>query len=684
MSDDKFCPKCGKPLPVNAPSGLCPRCLYAAAVLSGGATCADTASPASSGRMSFVPLTPEELSAKLPHLEILELIGRGGMGAVYKARQRELGRIVAVKILPPEIGEEPSFAERFTREARALATLNHPNIVSVHDVGEREGVYFFVMEYVDGLNLRETIQAGKLTPEEALAIIPQICDALQYAHLQGIVHRDIKPENILIDRSGRLKIADFGLAKLVESDIEGAVIDRSQALTGSHQIMGTPHYMAPEQLQGSRGIDHRVDIYALGVVFYEMLTGELPIGRFQPPSSKVQIDVRLDEVVLRSLEAEPDRRYQQAQEIKTDIDLLTQDKPLARTREYAITPDVSGLDREHVKLRLQAPAVSIVVYALASLACWIAYYGSSLRQWFESGLGDVDYVMVGSGAILLGMSLLAVIGAVCMKHAKSFFWSNLACVILFIPWTPLWFLGIWLGIWVRGVLSQDEVRSLFVQHSMERISRSHLARRMSRKAIWGAIWGATSPTILLLFVSVSTVSPDRPNTPAIQKSISTSSTAVEETTAMEADDVSEHVVAATPLEPDEAALPAPEPEHVVNGFGKALLMVLVIIGLTSPIGTTFMGALAIYDIRRSKGRLFGLPLAVADAIVFPLLFLDLLILGTVSVIMYFLMSAVLVESNEHVSFAFVLVFAGSIAVPLVLAVDALIVTLVWKNARKGL
>ena len=178
-------------------------------------------------------------------------------------------------------------------------------------------LYYFLMEYVDGVNLRQLMQAGELTPQQALAIVPQICEALQFAHDEGVVHRDIKPENILLDKRGRVKIADFGLAKLAAGSPE------EFTLTGTHQVMGTLRYMAPEQMEGSHAVDHRADIYSLGVVFYEMLTGELPLGRFEPPSKKVEIDVRLDEVVLRALEREPERRYQHASEVKTDVESIS-------------------------------------------------------------------------------------------------------------------------------------------------------------------------------------------------------------------------------------------------------------------------------------------------------------------------------------------------------------------------
>jgi serine/threonine protein kinase len=263
-----------------------------------------------------IPPSLEVLAQQFPQLEILELLGQGGMGIVYKARQPRLDRFVALKILPAEAGHDPAFAERFAREARALAKLTHPGIVTVHDFGESGGRFYLLMEFVDGVNLRHLLRGRRLEPEEALKIVPQICEALQYAHEQGVVHRDIKPENILLDKRGHVKIADFGLAKLLGPKAADS------ALTGSQQIIGTLHYMAPEQMERPLAVDHRADIYSLGVVFYEMLTGELPLGRFAPPSQKVQVDVRLDEVVLRALEKEPERRYQHASDVKQEVETL--------------------------------------------------------------------------------------------------------------------------------------------------------------------------------------------------------------------------------------------------------------------------------------------------------------------------------------------------------------------------
>jgi tRNA A-37 threonylcarbamoyl transferase component Bud32 len=312
MSDTKNCPSCRAPLPPDATRGVCPACLLEAGLAGGGPAPADDGVP---------PI--EELAPKFPALEIESLIGRGGMGVVYRARHKALDRAVALKVLAAHVASDRAFADRFQREARALAKLQHPNIVAVHDFGLTDGLFWLVMEFVDGVNVREAMAAGQIGPDAALRIVPQVCDALQYAHEHGVVHRDIKPENILLDRTGRVKVADFGLAKLTDR----AAADVS--LTGVGQVMGTLHYMAPEQWERPKDVDHRADIYSLGVVFYEMLTGELPVGRFAAPSTKSAVDARIDEIVLRTLARERDARYQQVAEVKTDVGLVTAPAPAA-------------------------------------------------------------------------------------------------------------------------------------------------------------------------------------------------------------------------------------------------------------------------------------------------------------------------------------------------------------------
>ena len=259
-AEQRTCPSCGVAIPANAPQGICPKCLMAAAAV--------TTDAGQTGAKRPEPPSLERLSAAFPQLEVIEFIGQGGMGAVYKARQKQLDRIVALKVLPPDIGGDPSFAERFTREAKALAKLLHPNVVALFEFGQADGIYYLLMEYVDGVSLGQLLRSSRVSPREALAIVPQICDALQYAHDQGIVHRDIKPENILLDRRGRVKVADFGLAKLMATGTGRAdtpepaaasvtgggargVTRPTDVLTDAGKVLGTPSYMvdSAEELQ---------------------------------------------------------------------------------------------------------------------------------------------------------------------------------------------------------------------------------------------------------------------------------------------------------------------------------------------------------------------------------------------------------------------------------------------------
>jgi hypothetical protein len=291
------CVGCGQAFPphvVEQFGGLCPACV------AGFATIEEPAE------------TTLKTGSTFARYEILGVIGRGGMGTVYRARHPGLDRVVALKVLAPRLAADPEFVARFEREARTLASLSHPNIVAVHDTGVEAGTPYLVMEFVEGVSLRKLLAERRLPPEEALGIVPPLCDALEYAHARGVVHRDVKPENILIDTKGRTKIADFGLAFIVGVD--------ATRLTRADISMGTPHYMAPEQVESSRQVDHRADIYSMGVVLYEMLTGELPLGRFAPPSEKSKVNRRLDEIVLRALEKEPARRYQQVTEFHRDIE----------------------------------------------------------------------------------------------------------------------------------------------------------------------------------------------------------------------------------------------------------------------------------------------------------------------------------------------------------------------------
>jgi serine/threonine protein kinase len=240
------------------------------------------------------------------------------MGAVYEAVQPELDRRVALKVLPSEGSEDVVGVERFRQEARLLAKFDHPHIVRVHNAGHERGLFFLVMELVDGANLRELIGGGRLPPDDSLRIACEICEAVAFAHEQGIVHRDLKPENILVDDRGRVKIVDFGIAKWTGADRASSV-----TLTGTDVRIGTPRYMAPEQSRSDAVVDEKADIYALGVVFYELLTGEAPQVDYLPPSKRAKVDRRWDLIVARCLKADPAQRYASVTDLHRELRQLT-------------------------------------------------------------------------------------------------------------------------------------------------------------------------------------------------------------------------------------------------------------------------------------------------------------------------------------------------------------------------
>jgi len=331
----------------------------------------ESAKAATGNPQAWQPPTPEELAALLPQYEIESLLGRGGMGAVYRGKQAALDRAVAIKLLPAELAAElaadAEFMSRFQREARTLAKLQHPGIVAVHDFGQTsQGHLYFVMEFVNGTDLSRLIHGPGINPVQALEVITQICDALQYAHSQGVIHRDIKPANVLINQEGRAKLADFGLARPTSEE--------TASLTRSNVVMGTPDYMAPEQMAGNA--DHRADLYALGVMLYEMLTGQTPRGAWAPPSQRVQVDVRLDQVVVRALQQDPAMRYQQASEIKTDVDVIrTTPLPKVNKGKAKSAPAAPGqrttpLPKAKKPVNKVAWAAAVVVLLVLGAAIW--------------------------------------------------------------------------------------------------------------------------------------------------------------------------------------------------------------------------------------------------------------------------------------------------------------------------
>ncbi len=366
---------------------------------------------------SAPPLTPAELVPHFPQLDVLECLGRGGMGVVYKARQKSLNRLVALKLLAPERADDPQFAARFEKEAQALAALNHPHIVGVYDFGQAGGFYYLLMEFVDGVNLRQLLQTKHLTPEEALSIVPPVCDALQCAHDHGIVHRDIKPENLLIDKAGVVKIADFGIARIVGSHGGAPARDKAvQTGTSASLPLGTPDYAAPEQSNGQA--DHRADIYSLGVVLYEMLTGERPKDKIEAPSKRVQVDIRIDEIVLRALEKQPELRFATAAEFRTQVEAVR------IPADEISRPSISQAESASTQIRtnrtmnttfdtlyrqLGRATFGLLLATLASygltLACALLGLSQAVTS-FRGVTASLAYVSIGLLAVFLAASIL--------------------------------------------------------------------------------------------------------------------------------------------------------------------------------------------------------------------------------------------------------------------------------------
>jgi serine/threonine protein kinase len=277
-----------------------------------------------------------------PGYLLLDLLGRGGMGEVWRARQLSLEREVAVKILSPELAEEPAFIRRFDIEAAALSALSHPNVVAIIDRGTFKGTFYFVMEYARGKSLREKLVKGRLGIEEALQITEQLLSALAYAHRQAIVHRDLKPENILFDDQGVAKVADFGLAAMLGRN-------KGEELTRSAVAMGTASYMAPEQRRDAHRVDRRADLFSVGVVLYEMLVGEVPAGSFAMPSRRVQgLPRAFDGYLSRALDPDPALRFADALEMRRAL-------PELRARGWTGGQMGSVLTRAFARLRAGFP-----------------------------------------------------------------------------------------------------------------------------------------------------------------------------------------------------------------------------------------------------------------------------------------------------------------------------------------
>jgi hypothetical protein len=406
-----------------------------------------------------VALVPDPQRAALERAlgtqyELLRLLGRGGMGAVYLARERSLDRLVAVKVLPAECAANLESRERFRREARTAARLTHPNIVPLHTFGEVEGMLYFVMGYVRGESLADRLRReGKIPVEQARRVVREIADALDHAHRHGVVHRDIKADNVLLDdETGRPMLTDFGIAKVRAS---GAT------LTATGMVVGTPHYMSPEQAAGAGEVDGRSDLYSLGVLGYAMLTGRTPfegesiqdvilqqIGRDPPPLAAVAPEAPSDlsRALMTCLAKDPDQRWPDARSLASALGgESVEDDALARYPLAGLNEGLFGL------VSTELLCAGFVGAGVA--AGGLGWLGSSFRWLFEViGFGG----MGGTPAVYGGLVLAA--------RWRGYTWAEIRALLLRPPrWWPLWWPCAWrrpTDLWDRLPAELRRVRGL--------------------------------------------------------------------------------------------------------------------------------------------------------------------------------------------------------------------------------
>lgn len=316
----------------------------------------------------FIAPEPAELAPLFPGYEIQSLIATGGMGAVYCAVQKSLDRTVALKILPMEFSNDAAFCKGFETEAKAMARLNHPNLIGVYDFGEVNGMLYIVMEFVPGKSIYHSAHGQAIDPAEVIRLISSICGGLAHAHENGIIHRDIKPSNILLDLNAQPKIGDFGLARPIERKVEEG-----------EEIFGTPHYTAPEVVNSPHSVDYRADIFSVGVMLHELLTGKLPADDPRPASLIARCDVRFDAIIRRATQPSPAARYASANEMVKDLQAIA--KSSVSTPRGAAGPPQPKMRRAgHVAARKKPSSFpGILIFLLA-----IGIVGYSLNHFLKN------------------------------------------------------------------------------------------------------------------------------------------------------------------------------------------------------------------------------------------------------------------------------------------------------------
>jgi eukaryotic-like serine/threonine-protein kinase len=352
-------------------------------------------------------MTQQDAQVFNDRYELVSHVARGGMAQVYLARDLLLDRPVALKVLFPELSVDQAFVTRFRREAQAAANLSHPNIVSIYDWGEGERTYFIVMEYIDGRTLAQLIRQGPLDAEQAASIAADVAGALAFAHRHGVIHRDIKPGNVLIDKSGQVKVADFGIARAAGGGAQ-------EGLTQTGAVMGTATYFSPEQAQGQK-VDVRSDIYSLGIVLYEMVTGRIPFEGDNPvaiaykhvredPVAPTQMNravpPALEAIILQAMAKDPALRYQSAEDLRADLLRYVRGNPvladppapttvMAATRVPSALPPTAAEELEETKGRHTGVYIGVLLAMLVLLAGLLVLLGRQLGLFGKSSTKPV-------------------------------------------------------------------------------------------------------------------------------------------------------------------------------------------------------------------------------------------------------------------------------------------------------